>query len=115
MTLLIPLGHTGVIEINRLLTKHLGDFFQGTSLLSTQKQHTGTVTNNRFYMIFIDRFELRLGLHHNVCGYLSASDNADDMLKIRYLLVCKFIQQTGHMVRQCTAASKCFLARTLNI
>ena len=113
MTFLISLGHAGVLEINRLFAKHLGDFFQGTSLFSTQKQHTGTVTNNRFCMIFIDRFELRLGLHHNMCRYLTASDDADDVLKVGYLLVCKLIQQTGHMDRQCSAASKRFITENI--
>ena len=113
MTFLIALGHTGVIEINRLFAKHLGDFFQGAAFLSSQKQHTGTVTNNRFGVIFIDCFELRLGLYHNVCGYLTASDDADDMLKVRYLLVCELIQQTGHMDRQCSTASKRFITEDI--
>lgn len=113
MTFLIALGHTGVIEINRLFAKYLGDFFQGTSLFSSQKQHTGTVTNNRFGVIFIDCFELRLGLYHNMCGNFTTSDNANNMLKVWYLLVCELIQQAGHMDRQCSATSKCFFTENI--
>lgn len=47
-------GIRGVIGVNGLLSQHGGNLLQGALLLASQEQHTGTIADNGFRMVFVD-------------------------------------------------------------
>ena len=64
-------------------------------------------------MVLIDRFKLALRLYHDMGGNLTASDHADKVLKIGYLLVGELIQQTGDVLFQCAAVLQRSVAQNI--
>lgn len=86
---------SGVEGVNSLLPQRLGQLFEGATLLAAQEQDTGAVSDDGFSVVLINGFQLALGLHHDVSGYLTGADHADEVLEVGDFLICEFIQQTG--------------------
>ena len=85
----------GVEGVDSLAAQGFGQLFEGAFLFASQEQDAGAVADDGFSMIFIDRLQLALGLHHDMGGNLAGADHADEVLKVGDFLVGELIQQAG--------------------
>ena len=61
----------GVEGVDSLAAQGFGQLFEGAFLFASQEQDAGAVADDGFSMIFIDRLQLALGLHHDMGGNLA--------------------------------------------
>lgn len=101
----------GVECVNGLSAQGFGQLFEGAALFAAQEQDAGTVADDGFSVIFIDRLQLALGLHHNVGGNLTGPNHADKVLEVGDFLVGELIQQAGDVCFQSSAVLQRLIAQ----
>jgi hypothetical protein len=75
----------GVIAVDGFLAQRRRQLFQRTGFLSTQKDGTVHVADNRIRAVFIQGFKLALCLQDKAAGDFSGTDRRNQLFKSRYL------------------------------
>lgn len=94
----------GVIAVDGFLAQRRRQLFQRTGFLSTQKDGTVHVADNRIRAVFIQGFKLALCLQDKAAGDFSGTDRRNQLFKSRYLADIRgLVDQAADMNRQATA------------
>lgn len=94
----------GVITVDGFLAQRRRQLFQRTGFLSTQKDGTVHVADNRIRAVFIQGFKLALCLQDKAAGDFSGTDRRNQLFKSRYLAdICGLVNEAADMNRQASA------------
>ena len=94
----------GVIAVDGFLAQRRRQLFQRTGFLSTQKDGTVHVADDRIRAVLIQGFELALCLQDKAAGDFSGTDRRNQLFKSRYLADIRgLVDQAADMNRQATA------------
>lgn len=81
-----------VERIDRFLSELGAQFLECRRFNASQKNVAVTVADNGIAVVLVNGLELGLGLQYEACGYLSAADRGDQLLKVRDL------SDIGHLI-----------------